>query len=1480
MFRILGVFFLLIVGLFASFGVDFVQNKGQFDSAVAYHTNRGGIELFVLKNGHLNYKISKLQNQNLRLVNLQESLLNASFPSFSAQDKQDVFVSYFKAKNSQDAQSFKTLHFGEIYKGISLSLVAKTKGVEKIFSVKPNANPADIKLQLNGATNLRLENDELVATTKLGDVRFSKPLAWTGAKNKNFVDVKYKINKNSYSFVVADYDKSKTLTIDPMLASNFLGQSTQITDLKVVDDLVYVAGFTYQDLGVANPAKPYNAQKDGFVAILNKDLNETKRISYIGGNDDDQINAFSLDEQGNLIVVGQTKSSNFPTTSPSAAFKGATDAFIAKLSPQLALVSSKLFGGDKEDVFSSVDINGAKIVVGGYTTSSIALQNGHKTSQSGNYDGIVLYYDLALETTAQTYIGEEKADYIDKIKFKNNQIIAVGRTEKLTPSTGFSAHAGKTDLLIAQISPDLMDLNLSLYGGAEDEYAFGMDVNASLNGVVIAATTKSANLPNASGTFGGEKDGLLVLVKLPLLSTSISSVYIGGDKQDELTDVISDKESNKIFVLGYTKSNNLQASANAYMQNYSGDDDVFVARFGDLNKEKLSYLGHDAQDLSSKLAVDKTGVYLSGLTRSGANFPFSFITNTSANAHLVSAFVVKLDEDLSQDFANLVSSPSILDFENITLANSQTKQLNLTNSGTKALDIVSIKIEPQNSDFKITQNTCQSSLLARKTCYVDIEFKAKKLNENEAKLVVTHTTNVEQEIDLKAIVNTDPLQKISIKPSVLDFDMVGVNTSKIIDLEIYNLGKQNLVISEFISADKNFSTQLSASSSKPCASLTPTINENDYCAISVKFVPKAVAVFDRHLKIISNDAHGNQNLNVSLKGKSSNGLIVNSSSLDFSNVAISHNKLLTLELTNKSQNSINLTSFDFSDPMFSNDASSTCTTSLASNASCNLVVKFTPTSVGVKQASLKINSSDVSNPQITVNLKAKALPNPAPVLRISPATHDFGQISINGEKEKVFTLFNDGALDLTLTSITSPSADLELDLNAGDNACVSETKTIVPTENCTFSVKFKPTTPVTHTDVKLAIASNVPEQEIRLWAKGSVSATNVLRLKKFIVNPSFGVSPLLVKFDALAEGGSGNYEYSWDFNNSQTSTLANPEMTFTDKKDYKVKLKVNDADNADYYILADANISVVGSYVPVVIEGISINPSAGAIPLSVNVDATVTGGSGSYTYLWDFGNSKTSNQKTTSTVYNTSGTHNVTLKVTDALVPSSVATSSFEVHAVNTSQFSLAFTASPLVGKAPLDVTFKGAIVNGTAPFELKWDFGDGTTQTQTTNSTNVQMTHKYDKTGSFRVLVTSKDANSKRAYSTFEINPSLEITSKQPIVDSGAKTKGDYCFIATAAFGGLFTKEVKILRNFRDKHLLTNTAGKYFVAKYYEYSPSIANIIKDSPTLRFLVRLVLTPTVYFIEYFFQTIVLFVLILGLFYIKNAQFQVIGKGLRS
>jgi len=96
--------------------------------------------------------------------------------------------------------------------------------------------------------------------------------------------------------------------------------------------------------------------------------------------------------------------------------------------------------------------------------------------------------------------------------------------------------------------------------------------------------------------------------------------------------------------------------------------------------------------------------------------------------------------------------------------------------------------------------------------------------------------------------------------------------------------------------------------------------------------------------------------------------------------------------------------------------------------------------------------------------------------------------------------------------------------------------------------------------------------------------------------------------------------------------------------------------------------------------------------------------------------------------------------------------------------------------------------------------------------------------------------ADVEDATTTITMNGNYAITATFLCVTS--------CFIATAAYGTPMAKEIEILREFRDKYLMTNPVGKGLVEFYYRVSPPIAEFITQHPSLKPIVRAGLLPVV------------------------------------
>jgi hypothetical protein len=213
---------------------------------------------------------------------------------------------------------------GEVWPGVEVSLVARGRSVEKLFTVKPGARVDRIRVRVGGARALTVDaGGALVAETGLGAVTFTAPVAYQPqAGGRRAVAVAYERHGREYGFTVSAYDPSLPLVIDPLLQSTYLGGSgedfaTGVAIHPTTGD-VYIAGRTESTPfpGTAGGAQPATTGlPDAFVARLNSTLTALLQATYLGGSNTDFANALAIHATtGDVYVTGRTESTDFPST--------------------------------------------------------------------------------------------------------------------------------------------------------------------------------------------------------------------------------------------------------------------------------------------------------------------------------------------------------------------------------------------------------------------------------------------------------------------------------------------------------------------------------------------------------------------------------------------------------------------------------------------------------------------------------------------------------------------------------------------------------------------------------------------------------------------------------------------------------------------------------------------------------------------------------------------------------------------------------------------------------------------------------------------------------------------------------------------------------------------------------------------------------------------------------------------------------------
>ena len=176
---------------------------------------------------------------------------------------------------------------------------------------------------------------------------------------------------------------------------------------------VLVGGYTTSsDLpGTAGGAQPTygGGLFDGFVVRLSGNLKARIQSTYLGGSSSDQARTLALAANGDVLVGGETYSTDLPGTAGGAQQNkgGSYDGFVARLSGNLrTLIQSTYLGGSGRENISALALaaNG-DVLVGGYTWSTDlpGTAGGAQATYRGGTDGFVarLAGDL-LAVSAQT----------------------------------------------------------------------------------------------------------------------------------------------------------------------------------------------------------------------------------------------------------------------------------------------------------------------------------------------------------------------------------------------------------------------------------------------------------------------------------------------------------------------------------------------------------------------------------------------------------------------------------------------------------------------------------------------------------------------------------------------------------------------------------------------------------------------------------------------------------------------------------------------------------------------------------------------------------------------------------------------------------------------------------------------------------------------------------------------------------------------
>ena len=1012
---------LQVLSSYGKLPLTFEPNRGQTDAHVNFMARGAGYTLFLTRD-EIVFSLQQNRAAHAAPQDVADAVLNPPKPS---PQYNDVFrvqlvnadpnamvtglnelpgrVNYFRgndpSKWTTNIPTFAKVQYKNVLKGVDLVYYGTQGQLEYDFVISPGADTKLINLKFRGARNLHVDRQsgDLVLEAGLEEVRFHKPVAYQNdAVGKHLIAADYSLDSNKHvRFALGHYDHRKSLVIDPTLSySTYLGGSSNDYGTATAVDSTgntYVTGYTNSTNFPTTPGAFQTMCAGGcsgttvnaFVSKLDPTGSFLVYSTYLGGTGNDYGNGITLDALGDAYIVGQTFSTNFPTTPGAFQTQCGSDkcasgyAFITELnSAGSGLVYSTLLGGTGKNQGNAIVLDASNnSYVTGYTqslnfpTTPGAFQTTCNCSQTVpfvtklNPTGSALVYS--------TYMGGTGGDEAYAIALdSSNDAYLTGYTHSTNFPTTPGAFQTKLNadvaVFITKLNPTGTALIYSTYLGGEtslttpcEACGTAIAVDSSGNAYVCGLTAES-NFPITPGayqtTFMGPTNGhdAFLTEMNPTGSGLVFSTYLGGNGDTGSTGIGLDQSGN-IWLKGNTKSAVFPVTPGAFQTVLGGAFDAFVSEIDPTGSQLLysTYLGGSGTEYGGATAVlaldnqNPPGVYVTGYTDS-TNFPVIAGSLQTSNAGENDAFVSKFSPS-----PNVGLSPGLNFGYQTDGTTSAPQTITLTNTGNTNLTVNKVSITgPNAGDFSET-NTC-GTVLPQATCAINVTFTPSIIGNETANVSVADDAPGSPQLDSLTGYGLGNGPAVVLSPSSLTFatQLVG-SSSAPQGIMLSNIGNQTLTLTS-ITISSNFSQTNNCGSSVAAGSS---------CTITVTFKPTMPNTITGSLIVTDNAAGSPQTASLSGTGTY---VILTPASLNFGTVTVGKKSSpQTATFTNTAKFALTIKSLTITGTNSTDfTQTNTCGTSVAPGASCTISVTFAPKASGVLTADVSVSDGGGGSPQL------------------------------------------------------------------------------------------------------------------------------------------------------------------------------------------------------------------------------------------------------------------------------------------------------------------------------------------------------------------------------------------------------------------------------------------------------------------------------------------------------------------------------------